>query len=190
MKNSGKITIVLFVFLTAGSLSLSAQRGMRGMRTDTARFKRPAMDMLQRTDSIRSGMMRSDNMRMHMHDMRPPMFPMHEMRRPFRYAMRPGRDIWRPVPDMRYRGMDRLPGMGFGVPGIRSLDNIPDLTDKQKKAIEELRQKQQSEMLDLRKEMQDKMKELRDSHRSKLRDLLTDEQKKLFDDNSPAKVEK
>jgi hypothetical protein len=174
MKYFGKITITLFVLLAAGSLSLSAQRGMRGMRADTSRMKRPVMEqmhrIMQENDSVKMGMMGRDMMRMRMHVMRPPMFPMH--------------DMWGPAPGMRYRGMYDLPGMRHGLPGMRAMDNIPNLTDSQKKEIEDMMQKQQSEMQKFRNEMQEKMKEMRESHRSKLIDLLTDEQKKWFDENS------
>jgi len=188
--------ITLLILLAAGSFSLSAQRGMRGMRSDTARMKRPVIEqmqmnrMMQRTDSIHDRMMGRDMMRIRMHDMRSHMFPMRDMRRPFRSGMQPGRDIWRPAPGMRYRGMDALPGMRRGVPGMRAMGNIPDLTDKQKKEVEELRQKHQNEMQEFRTDMQEKMKAMRDSHRSKLMDLLTDEQKKWFEDNSPKPPDK
>jgi hypothetical protein len=36
MKNTGKIAGILLMLFIAGSLSLSAQRGMRGMRPDSA----------------------------------------------------------------------------------------------------------------------------------------------------------
>jgi Spy/CpxP family protein refolding chaperone len=82
-------------------------------------------------------------------------------------------------------GMER-PGMGMrqGAPG-RIMENIPNLTEKQKKEIAGLRQKQQDEMQKFRDELQEKMKEMRESHRNKVMNLLNDEQKKWFEENTP-----
>jgi Spy/CpxP family protein refolding chaperone len=68
-------------------------------------------------------------------------------------------------------------------PGMCVYGNIPGLTDKQKKDIEELRQKQQDEMRKFREEMMGKMKSLRESNREKIMDLLTPEQKKWVEEN-------
>ena len=81
------------------------------------------------------------------------------------FGQGPGPDMWQ----------DR-PGRGF-----RATDNIPNLTDKQKKEIQDLRSKQQEEMRRLREESSKKIQELRDSHRQKILDLLTDEQKEFVE---------
>lgn len=171
--------------LVAGTLSLSAQRGMRGMRTDTSRIRRPDLGMMQRTDSLRRGMLGRDDMRMRMHDMPFHRFPRYGMSRPFRYGIGPAPGMRGHAPGMRFRGMDEFPRMRRGFSGIRAPEEIPGLTDDQRKKIEELQQQQRTEMQKLRDEMQNNISEMRDSHRSKLMDILTDEQKKWFDDHSP-----
>jgi hypothetical protein len=97
------------------------------------------------------------------------------------------------------RGMGRGPmGPGMGRPGMgmrqgihgRAVENIPNLTEKQKKDIEGLRQKQQDEMQKFRLEMQGKMKEMRESYRNKVMNLLNDEQKKWFEENTPKPLNK
>jgi hypothetical protein len=80
------------------------------------------------------------------------------------------------------RGMGRMPvdslsWMPSG-PGKRILESIPNVTENQKKQIEDLIKKQQEEMVKLREEMSAKMKNLRDSHRNDIMNILTDEQKK------------
>jgi Spy/CpxP family protein refolding chaperone len=96
--------------------------------------------------------------------------------------------------DRMGRGMKPLPGEGNeiwrNVPGIRMFENLPGLTDKQKKDIGELRQKQQDEMMKFRDEMLSKMKALRESHLGKIMDLLTPEQKKWVEENSKNPPEK
>lgn len=190
MKYLVKIVIIPLVLLTAGSLSLVAQRGIRGVRPDSSRLRKPALEMMKRTDSVRPGMTDRDFWRMRMRAMPPYRLPMHGMHRSFRYYRRPGAYFWGPAPGMRFRGMDDFPSMRRNMPGIRALNNIPGLTDDQKRKIDELLQQQRSEMQKLREDMNDEIKELRGSHRSKLRDLLTDEQKEWFDKNSPQPLEK
>lgn len=137
MKNSGKIAGMLLMLFIAGNLSLNAQRGMRGMRSDTARM---------------------NNM---------------------------GRSAMGPAA-RQFQGR----GMQQAAPGMRIMENIPNLTDKQKKDIAELRQKQQDEMQKLREGMQVKVNDLRESHRTKVMNLLTDEQKKWVDENTPKPLNK
>jgi hypothetical protein len=89
---------------------------------------------------------------------------------------------------MRGRGMERMRGMGRmpmdstgwmpAGPGKRILESIPNVTENQKKQIEDLIKKQHDEMIKLREEMSAKMKDLRDSHRKDILNILTDEQKK------------
>ncbi|MCU0461376.1 MAG: hypothetical protein MUF36_05090 [Bacteroidales bacterium] len=146
MKNTVKITSMLLMLFLAGSLSLSAQRGMRGMGPDS------------------TGM---DRMRM-------------EHRHMPREMGRPGKGPCREHPA---RGVYR-------TPGIRLMENIPDLTDKQRKDIADLKGKQMAEMEKLRIDMQSKMKELREAHKAKVMSILTDEQKKWVEENTPKPLEK
>ena len=80
------------------------------------------------------------------------------------------------------RGMGHMPMDSIGWmpagPGKRILESIPNVTENQKKQIEDLIKKQQDEMAKLREEMSAKMKNLRDSHRKDILNILTDEQKK------------
>ena len=166
MKNSGKIAGMFLVLLMAGSFSLNAQRGMRGMRPDSAMMNR--MERMQP-----SGM----GMRQGMGQM--------NMRATPPYAMRHQRQ------GFNQPGMGGMRGQGMGMQGrMPQIYNIPNLTDKQKKDIADLRGKQQAEMEKLRIDMQSKMKELMDSHNSKVMGILTPEQKKWFEENNPKPVEK
>jgi hypothetical protein len=80
------------------------------------------------------------------------------------------------------RGMGRMPMDSTGWmpagPGRRMLESIPNVTENQKKQIEDLIKKQQDDMIKFREEMSAKMKDLRDSHRKDILNILTDEQKK------------
>ena len=166
MKNTGKFAGMLLMLLIAGNLSLTAQRGMRGMRPDSAMMNR--MEHMQQ-----SGMgMRQGMGQMHMQGMPP-------------YAMRhQGQGFNQP-------GMGGVRGPGMGMQGrMPQIYNIPNLTDKQKKDIADLRGKQQAEMEKIRIDMQSKMKELRDAHHAKVMSILTDDQKKWFEENTPKQPEK
>ena len=66
----------------------------------------------------------------------------------------------------------------------RFIDNIPNLTDAQKKEIADLHQKQMTEMNKLRQESFEKMKSLREANRSKMMNILTDDQKKWIESSS------
>jgi hypothetical protein len=168
MKNSGKIAGMLLMLLIAGNLSLNAQRGMRGMMSDTARMNNmgrficPMCPMCQPAVGMR-------HMGYGMRRMAPGM----------------GRSAMGPAA-RQFQGR----GMQQAAPGMRIMENIPNLTDKQKKDIAELRQKQQDEMQKLREAMQVKVKDLRESHRTKVMNLLTDEQKKWVDENTPKPLNK
>jgi hypothetical protein len=88
-----------------------------------------------------------------------------------------------------------MPGMGFGpqgrggfnppagrqTPGLGRLDNLPGITDKQKKEIIDLRYKQMAEIEKFRVDNQSKMKVMREEHRKKMLELLTEDQKKLLE---------
>jgi hypothetical protein len=98
---------------------------------------------------------------------------------------------------MRNRMMRGIgPGMGFGmmrgmpedstgwrpmIPGGRMLESIPNITDNQKKQIQDLSKKHFDEMRKLREEMSSKMQSLMDSHRKDIFNILTDEQKKFVE---------
>jgi hypothetical protein len=196
MKGMRKISVILLMLLTAVSLSLNAQRGMRGMRADTAGMKMQKMGQMrmhmhgkiQDPDSSQIGRMRRGMGPMSMNNMFP-MRPMHNMPGLIPGGPHQRMGMWR-QPRMMFPGMNPAPGMWRSVMGMRILENIPNLTDKQEKEIADLRQKQQDEMQKFRSDMQAKMQEMRESHRAKLRDLLNDEQKKWFDENSPGPREK
>jgi Spy/CpxP family protein refolding chaperone len=70
------------------------------------------------------------------------------------------------------------------------MDNIPNLTDKQKKDIAVMRIDQQSEMKKMREDMQSKMQAMRETHRTNIEKLLTPEQKKWLDENTPKPEDK
>jgi hypothetical protein len=212
MKRLRKISVILLILMTATSLSLNAQRAMRGMRADTTGMNRQRMGqmqmqkpgMMQNPDSMQMRMMRrgmgpmrmymrgmmrnpdSTRMRMMhrgmgpmgMNNMFPPMFPMFDRQRMTPFGPPMGMGMWRHAPGMMFRGMN-------AAPGTRILENIPNLTEKQKKEIADLRQKHQDEMQKFRSDMQAKMKEMRESQRAKVMSLLTDEQKKWFEENTP-----
>lgn len=190
MKYIEKITVAAIFVLAAGSLSLSAQRGMRGMRSDSVKIKRPSVEMIHRPDSLRRWMMGPNVMHIERDSMFRQRSPMHNMQRPDRFGMGPGTFMWHRAPGIAYHRMYDYPGMRYRSHRIGGLDNIPGLTDDQKKKIEELRKNNQSDMQKFQEDMQSKMKEMRSSQRSKLRDLLTDEQKKWFDEHNPAPPEK
>ena len=135
MKRNVKILVIMLILTVTGSMTLDAQPGMRGMRG-------------MRPDSTFKGRMEMPRM---------------EMRR----GMGRMNDNFIPPAGMRnrqqgfgQRGMMRQPGRGMR-PGMAGLNNIPNLTDKQKKDIADLKGKQQAEMEKLRIDMQAKMKELR-----------------------------
>jgi hypothetical protein len=212
MKNMERITVTLLVLLVTGSLSLNAQRGMRGMRSDTTRMNRPGMEqipkdrMMPAPDLMQMGMMHRGMRRMQMNNMPPFMGPMFGMNQPGPGERRFGPEgrgskpegtfpeaVGRgPDRDMMNRDRGMMPprmipfqGMRGDAPGLPFFENIPNLTDKQKQDIEELSKKQQNEMEKFRTEMQEKMKAIRESQRAKVMGLLTDEQKKWFDEKNP-----
>ena len=83
------------------------------------------------------------------------------------------------------RGMDRNPKDSTGwmpmAPGIRMLESIPNVTENQKKQIEDLSNKNMDEIKKLREEMFSKMQGIRDSQRKEVLNILTDEQKKFLE---------
>jgi hypothetical protein len=84
--------------------------------------------------------------------------------------------------------MGRMPGDSLGMmpfgPGRRILESIPNVTDSQKKQIEDLIRKQQDDMKKLREEMSAKMKDIMASNRKDMLNILTAEQKKFVENRS------
>lgn len=190
MKSAGRIMMMILVLSMAVSSIMHVQRGMRGMMTDSVIMGRPGDRMIQMRhmnmppDSMRMNMMRNHMERMRIHG-----------------AMW-GVPMYHPNSGFGMRsGMARKPGFrfsdGFGsgsvnhpefgplIPGLRRLETVPNLTEKQKKDIADLRQIHQDEMQKFREETAVSMKSMRDAHRKKLMDILTDEQKKYLEGNSP-----
>ena len=60
------------------------------------------------------------------------------------------------------------------------IDNIPNVTEKQKKEFADLKQKQQEEMAKMRSDMATKIKSTIEAQRSKMLNLFTPEQKKFI----------
>jgi len=160
MKNAVKITSMMLMLFMAGSLSLSAQRGMRGMRPDSIGMDRMRMEHRQMPQ---------------------------EMGRP---GMGPGRQHQAMGMYGTPGFGQRAPGFRNQAPGMRLMENIPNLTDKQRKDIADLKGKQMAEMEKVRIDMQSKMKELREAHKDKVMSVLTDEQKKWVEENTPKPLEK
>lgn len=172
------IIMIMILSLTVSSAVLAqhGNRGMRGMRSDTLMMHGNHM-MKMNPDSANRNMMRN-----HMHQIRRMhdgmgSGPMSHSQRG--YGMRQG--SW--GAPSRY---DRDHGYGRSTHSDM-MQNIPNLTDKQKKDIADLRQKQMDEMKNFRAETQSKMSAMRESFRNKIKEQLTPEQKKYFDENSPAR---
>jgi hypothetical protein len=180
MKKMVKTTGIVLMLLMAGTLTLAAQQNMRGMRMDTTRMHRMMMNPGQR-----HMMMNQDSM------------PMRGMQKGMSY----GRNVYGMqrgicqcpmMKGMMPQGMD-MPrhglGMGPGMQGMMHqrmiLENIPNLTDKQKKDIAVMRIDQQTEMQKFRDEMQSKMKVIRETQKANIEKLLTPDQKKWLDENAP-----
>jgi len=169
-----KTTGMALMLLMAGALTLSAQQNMRGMRMDTTRMHRMMMNR------ERPLMLNSDSMPMRGmgHGMRPGMMQ-HDMRGMCQCPM------MQQDRGMQQRGMGMGPWMhGRMNPGM-IIDNIPNLSDQQKKDIAVMRIDQQTEMKNLAEDMHSKMKAMREAHKSAIEKLLTPEQKKWLDDNTP-----
>lgn len=83
------------------------------------------------------------------------------------------------------RGMGRMPMDSIGWmpmgPGRRMLESIPNVTENQKRQIEDLTKKHIDEMKKIREEMFSKMQSQMDSHRKDMLNILTDEQKKFIE---------
>jgi len=166
MKRNVKIVGILLMLFMAGSVTLSAQRGMRGMMDSTR------MDRMKMGPGY--GRMQNGN--------RPDSMMMKRMKQGMRRGMRHGAGF-----DMR-RGMGQMPMNGRGMrpmgPERMIMESVPNVTEKQKKDIADLRLKQQDEMKKMRDEMMAKMKTIRESQRAKMMDLFTPEQKKFIESKS------
>jgi len=191
MKKGIKAGFVLMLFM-AGTLTLSAQRYMGGMRMDTTRMHR----MMMGRDQMMPGM-RPDSMRMHpmWQGMQNGMWQCPMMQQGMHQGM--GTMPWgrRGMQNGMGRSSEMMPwsmgrmwdGMGPGQWRTgRYLDNIPNLSDKQKKDIAVLRIDQQSEMKKFMDDMAAKMKTMREAHKAAIEKLLTPEQKKWLEENSPS----
>jgi hypothetical protein len=91
-------------------------------------------------------------------------------------------------PGMRFGnrgGMGRMPMDSTGImpmgQGRWMLESIPNVTENQKKLIEDLMKKHTDEMKKLREEMSSKMQSLMDSHKKDILSVLTEEQKKFIE---------
>ncbi|MFZ0280472.1 MAG: hypothetical protein WAL29_02385 [Bacteroidales bacterium] len=185
MKRLKLIIGILLLLLLAGSSTLNAQRGMRGMMQDSVRMNRMRMDMRQDTAAMRP-FMRGMSPMYHSPMWRGPMGSGmgHMWMNPYmRRGMVPG--WWGPMG----RGMDstmrnRMRRDGMGINGNLP-ERIPNLTDNQKTAIEKIRADNQAEMKKFRDETSAKMKSMREKHRETIMDQLTPEQRKWVESNVP-----
>jgi hypothetical protein len=156
MKIRKQLTGMMLMLIIAGTLSLSAQGSNRESsgvdKIMSEKRQRPMM--LEESDSLKMRASRFGN-------------APGKMICPYQY---PGSGRQ----NMRPHGGRPARGLWHSFPGI---NNIPDLTDNQKKEIAILREKQQTEMQKLREEMQTRITDLRESNRKKIMDLLTEEQR-------------
>jgi hypothetical protein len=175
MKNMKKIAGILAILLVAGSLSLPAQRGNRGMRSDSLKMKCDSTFMRMHGRQIMTKGMRHDSL-----NMRQGSFGRWQGYR----SMQQGRGMRQ----MNQRSEMIARGRGQGDmmrrnPGMRTMESIPNLTDKQKEELTKLREENRAKMQKLRDEQQKEVKEIRDSNTEKVKSILTDEQKKWLEEN-------
>ena len=174
MKRAGTIVGLLLVILIAGSSCHNARHDRRDLKesswmnrmrmSQNSMHRRGMMDMHKNMAYGRGGGM--------MRGMGPGMgLGMGRMG-----GMGPGMGMWRGMGQMPKDSVGWMP-MGAGR---RILESIPNVTDNQKKQIEDLTKKDQEEMKKLREEMSAKMKNLMDSHRKEVLSILTEEQKKFI----------
>jgi hypothetical protein len=188
MKKMVMTTGMALILFIAGALTLTAQQSMRGMRMDSTRMHR----MMMNPEHMQM-MMNSDSMPMRRmgHRMGPDMMRpgMGRMGRGGMMGGMQGGMIYCPMMQQGMgmqrhgMGMDQVM-MGMMHQGML-IDNIPNLTDKQKKDIAVLRVDQQTEMQKFREEMQSKFMAIRETQRSSIEKLLTPDQKKWLDENTP-----
>jgi len=158
MKKKIAVVGILLVILLAGNACHSFRHDRRDMR-DWGRMTRMRMDQnfmhnrgVQGRHGMGPGMMRG-------------------MGRGMGFGMMGG---------MNRMPMDSLGWMPMGQ-GRRMLESIPNVTENQKKQIEDLLKKNTDEMKKLREETSAKMRNLMDSHRKDILNILTEEQKKFIE---------
>jgi hypothetical protein len=108
------------------------------------------------------------------------------------FGMMGGMDQGMSSPMMRhgmgYGMMRNMPGDSTGwmqmATGRRILESIPNVTESQKKQIEDLIKSQQDDMKKLREDMSAKMKDMMASHRKDMLNILTAEQKKFIENGT------
>jgi hypothetical protein len=166
MKRNYTIIGLLVLLLTAGSACHRTWHDRRGMN-DSGRMIR--MRMTHGWMGYRRHFMRHS--------------PMQGMQGNMGFGMMKGMDHGMGFSAMR--GMGRMPMDSIGrmpmAPGIRVLESIPNVTENQKKQIEDLMKKNQEDMKKLREEMSSKMQSLMDSHRKEVLNVLSDDQKKYME---------
>jgi hypothetical protein len=175
MKKSGKITGLVLMLVMAGTLTLTAQRGMQGGNN----FQRPGRDA-----GVRQGReaVKGDSAFVHGQGRGFAMGPGNMMGGMPGHGFGPGM-----APGMR--GNMRGGMRGEMSPGFRQGGAlIPNLTEKQIKDIEALRVKQQEEMTRFREENQKKIQTMRDENHKKFLELLTDDQKKALEAAAPKQL--
>jgi hypothetical protein len=83
------------------------------------------------------------------------------------------------------RGMGRMPMDSIGFmpfgPGRRLLESIPNVTDNQKKQMEDIIKKRNDDLKKLREETFSKMKDIVAANRKEMLNVLTDDQKKFLE---------
>jgi len=175
MKKIGIIAGALFIILIIASGCQHARRqnremkefaAMRAMRNDDGSGN--GRRMWNMRGRIANGMRGSM-----MNDMGTGMAP------GMRHGLMPGMGMGmgRGMRQMRNDSIGRMP---FG-PGRRMLESIPNVSEDQKKQIEQLMKKNQEEMKKIREEFSSKMQTARESHRKEMLNILTQEQKKYFE---------
>jgi len=169
MKRVVTLSGFLLVVLLAGS-GCHNMRHNRGDMRDDERMMRMKMQMAQSFRHNRG--MRNEVM----NDMHPGMGMMR--------GMHPGMGMRNGMGSVP---MDSIGWMPFNT-GRRMLESIPNVTENQKKQIEDLTKKDRDEMKKLREEMSSKMKDLTDSHRHEILNILTSEQKKFIESKQDRKL--
>jgi hypothetical protein len=155
MKTTIKITAILLAIMISAS-SCSHHRAKRELREGFEKMHRFAMMHGMRQGNFRGG--------------------------PWGGNFRQG-----PGPGFRGQfgpGMMNNRGFGPQMQEMMRMDNIPNLTDKQKKEIADLRNQHMEEMRKFREDNAAKMQSMREEHRNKMMNLLTDEQKKFLEGNN------
>lgn len=166
MKRNLTVVGLLLVILLAGG---ACRRTWRDGRDMNEHAKMIRMRMAHRWWGYRNHFMGRD----------------HDMHGNFRQGMGFGMRGMGPGMGFGMRGMGRMPMDSLGwmpmAPGLRILGSIPNVTDNQKKQIEDLIKTHQDEMKKLREEMSSKMQSLMDSHRKAVLNILTEDQKKFLE---------